>query len=64
MLRGVQPGYGISGIKVGLEGIGRDGGPVRPPGTPVRPEDRDAIYGIARRHSEPGVVRDRVVRTY
>ena len=42
-LRGVKPGYGISGIKVGLEALGRAGGPVRPPGTPVAEEDREKI---------------------
>ena len=52
VLRGVKPGYGISGIKVGLEALGRAGGPVRPPGTPVAEEDREKIAEIARRYSE------------
>ena len=52
-LRGVQDGYGISGIKVGLESQGRAGGPVRPPGTQVRAEDRDEIAAIVRKYAEP-----------
>jgi 5-dehydro-4-deoxyglucarate dehydratase len=51
-LRQVSPGYGISAIKVGLEALGRAGGPVRPPGTSVRPEDREKIAEIARKYSE------------
>ena len=51
-LRGVKPGYGISGIKVALEALGRAGGPVRPPGTQVEPEDRPKIAAIARKHAE------------
>ena len=51
-LRQVRPGYGISAIKVGLEALGRAGGPVRPPGTGVRPEDREKIAAIARQYSE------------
>ena len=34
-IRGYKPGYGISGIKVAMEALGRAGGPVRPPGTQV-----------------------------
>lgn len=52
-LRDVQPGYGISGIKVGLEALGRAGGPVRPPGTNVKVEDYAKIWEIAQKHSEP-----------
>ena len=56
-LRDVQPGYGVSGIKVGLEALGRDGGPMRPPGTQVKKQDRATISDIARKHSEPSVWR-------
>ena len=51
-LRDVKPGYGISGIKVALEGLGRAGGPVRPPGTQVETEDRPKITAIARECAE------------
>ncbi|MDA1311877.1 MAG: dihydrodipicolinate synthase family protein [Acidobacteria bacterium] len=51
-LRQVSPGYGISAIKVGLEALGRAGGPVRPPGANVRLEDRERIAEIARKYSE------------
>ena len=51
-LRGVKEGYGISGIKVGLEALGRAGGPVRPPGTNVKVEDYAKIWEIAQDHSE------------
>ena len=51
-LRGVKPGYGISGIKVALESLGRAGGPVRPPYTQVQEEDRPKIAAIARKHAE------------
>lgn len=51
-VRSLRPNYGISGIKVALEALGRAGGPVRPPGTNVAPEDRAAIAEIARKHSE------------
>ncbi len=51
-VRSLRPGYGISGIKVALEALGRAGGPVRPPGTNVAREDRESIAGIARRCSE------------
>jgi len=51
-LRGVKPGYGVSGIKVALEALGRAGGPVRPPGTQVAEEDRPAIAVIARERAE------------
>ncbi len=51
-VRSLRPNYGISGIKAALEALGRAGGPVRPPGTNVAREDRAAIAGIARKHSE------------
>lgn len=51
-LRGIKAGYGISAIKVALESLGRAGGPVRPPGTTVLPNDREKIAGIARQYSE------------
>ncbi len=51
-LREVKPGYGISGIKVALEALGRAGGPVRPPYTQVQKEDRETIAAIARKHAE------------
>jgi dihydrodipicolinate synthase/N-acetylneuraminate lyase len=51
-VRTVKPGYGISGLKVALEALGRAGGPVRPPGTPVLDEDRPVIAELARKHSE------------
>ena len=51
-VRSLRPNYGISGIKVALEALGRAGGPVRPPGTNVAQEDRTAIAEIARKYSE------------
>lgn len=51
-VRSVKPGYGISGIKVAQEALGRAGGPVRPPGTQVAEEDRSTIAKIAREHAE------------
>jgi 5-dehydro-4-deoxyglucarate dehydratase len=51
-LRGIKPGYGVSGIKVALEALGRAGGPVRPPGTQVEAADRAAIANLARKHAE------------
>ncbi len=51
-IRSVKPGYGLSGIKVALEALGRAGGPVRPPGTQVLPEDRAAIGELARKYAE------------
>jgi 5-dehydro-4-deoxyglucarate dehydratase len=51
-VRGVKPGYGVSGIKVALEALGRAGGIVRPPGMQVQPQDRAVIAEIARNHSE------------
>ena len=51
-IRGYQPGYGISGIKVAMEALGRAGGPVRPPGTQVDAEDRSGIAEILRKHPE------------
>lgn len=47
-----RSGYGISGIKAAMEILGRAGGPVRPPGTQVAPEDRPAIAEILRQHPE------------
>jgi len=54
-LRSVQTGYGISGIKVALESLGRAGGPVRPPGKQVTPQDRAKITAIALEHTEENV---------
>ena len=51
-IRGYKPGYGISGIKVAMEALGRAGGPVRPPGTQVDPADRAGIVEILRKHPE------------
>ena len=51
-VRGLSPGYHVSGIKVALEALGRAGGPVRPPGRAVLPEDRPRIAAIAREHAE------------
>lgn len=51
-VRSLRPAYGISGIKVALEALGRAGGPVRPPGTNVAREDRETIAGIAHKCSE------------
>ena len=51
-LRSLKTGYGISGIKVGLEVLGRAGGPVRPPGMQVDPDDRQEIGMIVRKHAE------------
>ncbi len=56
-IRSYKSGYGISGIKVAMEALGLAGGPVRPPGFQVAPEDRAGIIDILRRHPE---VRDRV----
>ena len=55
-VRSVKPHYGISGLKVALEALGRAGGPVRPPGTQVLSEDRAAIGEIARKHSETALI--------
>lgn len=52
-VRSHRKGYGISGIKVAPEALGRAGGPVRPPGTQVLTEDRAKIGEIARKYSEP-----------
>jgi dihydrodipicolinate synthase/N-acetylneuraminate lyase len=58
-IRGLKPGYGISGIKVAMELLGLVGGPVRPPfGAQVTPADRDAIRQILLEHPE---VKQRVV---
>lgn len=51
-LRNLKPGYGISGIKVALEALGRAGGPVRPPDTQVDAVDRAGIAAIALEHAE------------
>ncbi|MSU70376.1 MAG: hypothetical protein EXS39_06325 [Opitutaceae bacterium] len=51
-VRNVKPGYGISGLKVALEALGRAGGPMRPPGTQVMESDRAALGEIARKHAE------------
>lgn len=51
-IRKYKPGYGISGIKLALEALGRSGGPVRPPGTQVDVGDRQAIAEILRKHPE------------
>ncbi len=60
-IRGYKPGYGISGIKVAMEALGRAGGPVRPPGTQVDPTDRAGIAEILRKHPE---TRDLVVEDF
>ena len=51
-VRSLKPGYHVSGIKVALEALGRAGGPVRPPGRAVLPQDRPKIAAIAREHAE------------
>jgi 5-dehydro-4-deoxyglucarate dehydratase len=52
-IRGLRPGYGISGIKVAMELLGLAGGPVRPPyGTQVSATDREAIGRILLEHPE------------
>ena len=51
-IRSLKPGYGISGIKVALEALGRAGGPTRPPDTQVAEPDRPAIADILARHPE------------
>lgn len=51
-VRGLKPGYHVSGIKVALESLGRAGGSVRPPGRVVLPEDRPMIDTIARKYAE------------
>jgi hypothetical protein len=52
-VRGLKPGYGVSGIKVALEALKRSGGPVRPPGIQVLAEDRPRIAKLAHRFAEP-----------
>ena len=51
-IRGLKPGYGVSGVKVALETLGRAGGRVRPPGVEVLEEDRPKIAQIARECAE------------
>jgi 5-dehydro-4-deoxyglucarate dehydratase len=51
-IRTYKPGYGISGIKMAMEVLGRAGGPVRPPGTQVLAGDRAGIAAILRGHPE------------
>ena len=51
-VRSLKPGYHVSGIKVALEALGRAGGPVRPPGRAVLPQDRPTIAAIARKYAE------------
>ncbi|MSO22400.1 MAG: hypothetical protein EXQ58_03905 [Acidobacteria bacterium] len=51
-LRGLKPGYRASAVKVALEALGRAGGTVRPPETPVTAEDRERIVEITRKHAE------------
>jgi len=51
-VRSVKPGYGLSGIKVALDALGRTGGLVRPPEKQVAEEDRSTIAKIAQQHAE------------
>ena len=51
-VRSLREGYGLSGIKVALEELGRAGGPVLPPGTPVVPEDRAKLREIVHKYAE------------
>ena len=51
-IRSYKPGYGVSGVKVAMEALGRAGGPIRPPGRQVDPGDRAGIAEILRAHSE------------
>jgi 5-dehydro-4-deoxyglucarate dehydratase len=51
-VRSLREGYGISGIKVALEALGRAGGLVRPPSTQVAPEDRAKIAKIAQLYAK------------
>ena len=51
-IRSLKPGYGVSGIKVALEVLGRAGGPTRPPDTQVEEPDRLAIADILARNAE------------
>ena len=53
-IRTMRPGYGISGVKVALELLGRSGGPTRPPETLVADHDRRAIADILVAHPEVG----------
>ena len=53
-IRTLRPGYGISGIKVALELLGRSGGPARPPETLVEDHDRRAIADILLAHPDVG----------
>lgn len=50
-IRQVKNG-GISGIKIALEMLGRSGGTLRPPRTPVNQSDVDIIRGILSSHPE------------
>jgi 5-dehydro-4-deoxyglucarate dehydratase len=51
-IRSFKPGYGISGIKVALEILGRHGGPPRPPEFMVEKYDREIIRDILLAHAE------------
>ena len=51
-VRALKPGYGVGGLKVALEALGRAGGRVRPPGIEVLESDRPAIARIAREYAE------------
>jgi 5-dehydro-4-deoxyglucarate dehydratase len=51
-IRSLKPGYGISGIKVALEMLGRAGGPPRPVDTHVTESDRSVIWDILASHPD------------
>ena len=47
-IRDRTPGYAVSIVKAGLEAIGRPAGPVRPPLTDLRPDERAELVETAR----------------
>ena len=51
-VRGLNPGYGVGGVKEALDALGRVGGRVRPPGVEVLAVDRPKIAQIAREYAE------------
>ena len=53
-VRGLRPGYHVSGLKVAWEALGGAGGPVRVPLRQVLPEDRGQIVSITHRYAERG----------
>ena len=48
-IRDRTPGYAVSIVKAGLEAIGRPAGPVRPPLTDLRPDERAELATLVER---------------